>query len=76
LLTDADIFVSMFFDRNRALTITRRLKLECRIEGQPESILDGFVHHILKGKLSSPQGEILIKKLRRQRHLSRLLWLD
>ena len=60
LLTDADVFASVFFDRDRARHFTRLLKLEQRLPGTPDDLLTRFLALITAEGLQSDAARAML----------------
>ena len=60
LITDADVFASVFFDRNRARQFTRLLKLEQRLPGAPDDLLTRFLALIAAEGLQSEAARAML----------------
>lgn len=67
LVTDADVFASVFFDQAKAREFTRLLKLEQRLAGKPEELLARFHALISAEGLHSDAARAMLE----MRHESR-----
>lgn len=63
LLADADLFASVFYRRDLALSMTARLKLEQQLAGRPEGLLARFAVHVEQEGLRSTTGRRLYARL-------------
>lgn len=63
LLTDADIFASVFFGRKRARSLTRLLKLEQGLAGTPDELLAHFLSIIQAEGLQSSAACAMLSML-------------
>ena len=68
LLTDADIFASLFYRRDVAMRLTRHLKLEQGIGGRTGQMLDSFVARMEHEGLASHAGRELLREVVAWRH--------
>lgn len=62
-LADADLFASVFYRRDLALAITRKLKLEQRLPKRPDRLLSHFAARIEREGLRSTTGRKLYARL-------------
>ena len=62
-LTDADLFGSVFYRRDLALAMTRKLKLEQQLPGRPDRLLAHFAARIAREGLRSAMGRNLYARL-------------
>lgn len=62
-LADADLFGSIFYRRDLALELTRRLKLEQQLPGNSDTLLSRFAGHIEREGLRSAAGRRLYARL-------------
>lgn len=63
LLSDADVFASLCYERALALKLTVRLKLEQGIAADAEAMLDGFAARMEAEGMASEAGRSLLRNL-------------
>lgn len=63
LLSDADVFASLCYERALALKLTVRLKLEQGITADAEAMLDGFAARMEAEGMASDAGRSLLRDL-------------
>jgi len=63
LLSDADVFASLFYERGVALKLTGMLKLEQGLAGDAATLLDGFAARMEADGLKSGAGRTLLREL-------------
>lgn len=63
LLSDADVFASLFYDRDTALKLTCKLKLEKGIAGNANALLDRFATRMRADGLKSEAARLLLHEL-------------
>ena len=75
LLSDADVFASLFYERNMALKMTSMLKLEQGLAGAADVLLDGFAARMKTDGLQSEAAQSLLDTLVAARESRRNVFL-
>ena len=71
LLTDADIFASVMYERDISVRMTACLKLEQRLSGTPEALNAAFASHISGDGLKSAAARRLLADMQTGRAANR-----
>ena len=75
LLSDADVFASLFYERNMALKMTSMLKLEQGLAGAADVLLDAFAARMKTDGLQSEAAQSLLDTLVAARESHRNVFL-